>query len=166
MIPVQFHTLKPVIQNRIRVATLTSGSKFGEYQLGNEHMMERMNNFVRNIDNPEIERIYQSQLANEYPDLAIGANRMETYQSDFNLKDTNRLHMGIEERYRKKKIPISEYRKISDPVTRLHRAMSRGVERQLVDAINTYDNEVINQKSIRPNIDGTQSFNTTQRRSN
>lgn len=150
MLPFKIHTVSPYVKDRTRLLVLTSGAKFGGIQLHDEHIMERLDKIVGNMDNSEVHMTHNLIHSLTYPDLSRDRTHFTSYGSDILLKDTFRQHMGIEERYRKFLPNMTDIRNIYEPTSKYHRSMSRGYERALVDFINRVDSEMIDRQTLKP----------------
>jgi hypothetical protein len=151
MLPYKISTISPHINNMSRLYLLSSGAEFGSTELHDEHIMDRLDHFVRNLDNNQVPNIYDKMKTREYPDLdrgkVLGNSQVVT---DILLKDNFRQHSGIEEKYRKKLSPLHSLRNIFDPATKYHRSISRGFERQLIEMINRLDTEKLDRQTLNP----------------
>lgn len=150
MIPHRVHTISPYLRDKTRLLLLTSGSDFGYNMLHDEHLIERLNNIIGNLDNNDVYDKYNSLRNVEMPDLKRHRSGNTDSRSDILLNDTFRQHKEIMTRYRKKLPNMHDIRKISDGATRFHIASSRGYERHLIEFISQLDSEMLDRKSIRP----------------
>ena len=149
MLSLKTHTISPYLRDMTRLALLSSGSSFGLTSLSDEHLMERLNSLMANLDNPELHQEHELLKVVDYPDLDR-ERTSGTVASDVLLKDTFRQHSAINERYRKRLVNLEDVRNIFEPSTKYHRAISRGYERHLVDFIGKLDGEMINRASLKP----------------
>lgn len=150
MLSQKYETISPFIRDKTRLFAL-SGTKFNE-PLNDEWMMIHLNNFVSNLDNPEVYNIHQFMTTREYPDLKRQRVTAHKTPSDILLKDTGRQNRSIEERYRRGLVSSSDIRSIMEPSTKYHIACSRGYERHLVHSLNNLENEHLNRRSIKPDV--------------
>lgn len=150
MLPLKVHTVSPYIRDRTRLLVLTSGSKFGATQLHDEHIIERLDRIMANMDNDSVHQTHRALHNRIYPDLSRERVNDGKIVSDILLKDTFRQHRGIEERYRKFLPNLSDIRNIYEPSTKFHRSLSRGYERELVDFVNRSDAEMIDRNTLKP----------------
>ena len=149
MLPLKSQTISPYLRDRTRLALLSSGSSFGMSSLHDEHLMERLNSLMNNLDNPDMHRQHELLKIVDYPELTR-ARTSDTIASDMLLKDTFRQHSAINERYRKLLVGLEDIRNIYEPSTKYHRAISRGYERHLVDFIGKLDAEMLNRSTLKP----------------
>jgi len=151
MLPLRLQTMSPLILDKTRLLALSSGSTFGELVIHDEHLMAHLNNFVQNLGNESIHQMYGVLRHRDFPELTRHRTQEnERPMSDILLRDTNRQHMGITERYRKFLPSLFDIRKISEPSTKVHISMSRGYERHLIDSFSRLDAEAIDRSNIKP----------------
>jgi len=150
MLPYHLQTIAPIIKANSRLLFLTSGASFGSTDVHDEHLIERMNQFVGNIENQEPKDIYDRIRNVGYPDLNRERVVGEAAPSDIMISDISRQNKSIEERFRKGLTGIGDLRRLTDVATRYHIAMSRGFERHLVNLINNMDSEAFNRQTVRP----------------
>lgn len=152
MLEYKYRVVAPFLVEISRLNALTSGYKFGDVQLSDEHHLEKLEKFVNNLENP-ISYDYLYKIRNrEYPDLKRDKSVGFPTNSDVLLKDTFRHHRAIEEKYRTKLPSVSDIRNISDPYTKILNSSSRGYERWLIGLFNNLDGESFNRQSIKPII--------------
>jgi hypothetical protein len=152
MIPLKYHTLKPIIEPHIRLIASHSGSNFG-LQDNEEHLLQRLNNILESLEHPEPYEHYMRLTNVPFPDLSRERVDMGIPQfSDITLKDTARQNRSMEERFRKNLMTIQDVRKLTDTATRLHYPASRGLERRMLDIITDLDSEALNRSTIKPII--------------
>lgn len=147
MLPLKINSTAPYLRNNLRLTLLQSGSKFGETNLPEEHMYERLNNFVETVNNPEkFDQIfagYESMRTVPYPDLSFTRPPVLNRPSDIMLKDSYRQHRAIEERHRKSLPNSRDIRLINDWHSKEVFAGSRGLEREIVEMIARIDAEFL-----------------------
>jgi hypothetical protein len=147
----KYHTISPYLIDKTRLTALSSATPYGSTTIHDEHIIERMNAFIDNLQRPDVYRRYDLLRTHEPHNLTraktvVSRNTM----SDILLRDTFRQNFALDERYRKGLLRLEDIRRISDPATRFHISCSRGYERHLVNSINSLDGEGINRLSIRP----------------
>lgn len=150
MIPHKIHTISPYLKDKTRLLALNSGSNFGYAQIHDEHLIERLNNFVGNLDN---DKVYQRHIQMRNIDMPnFKRERVDGNNiiADLILTDNFKQHNEIMERYRSELPTMTDLRRISDGATRYHIAISRGYERHLIDFITKLDTEMLDRQSIRP----------------
>lgn len=152
MLPLKIHTVSPYVRDRTRLLVLTSGAKFGNIPYHDEHIIDRLDKVVANMDNDTV-HLTHSRLHNRvYPDLSRERSDNSMIVSDILLKDTFRQHRGMEERYRKFLPNLRDIKMIYEPATKFHHSISRGYERDIVDFIGRADSEMIDRNTLKPSI--------------
>jgi len=152
MIPFKIHTISPYLRDKTRLFALTSGADFGYNVIHDEHLIERLNSFVGNLDNSKVYNQHSRIRNIAQPDFKRGRERTANTISDLILPDNFKQHSEMMERYRGGLPTMTDIRQISDGATRHHIACSRGYERHLVNFITRLDTEMLDRKSIRPLI--------------
>ena len=152
MLPLKVYTVSPYVKDRTRLLVMTSGAKFGAVPLHDEHIVERLDRVVANLDNDTVHQTHHALRMREYPDLSRERVSGNMVVSDILLRDTFRQHHGIAERYRKFLPNMADIRSIYEPSTKFHRTISRGYERDLVDFIGRVDSEMIDRQTLKPVI--------------
>ncbi len=152
MLPLKIQTISPYIRDRTRILALTSGAKFGNVPIHDEYIIERLDKVVANMDNDMVHATHQTMRIRPYPDLSRQRVEGNAVVSDILLRDTFRQHRGIEERYRKFLPNLHDIRLMYEPTTKLHRSLSRGYERELVNFIGRVDGEMIDRNTLKPVI--------------
>lgn len=153
MLDYRYNTLNPYIKDKTRLTALSSGYPYGSLEIDDEHLIKKMDSFVKSLDNPNIYEQYQNLRNRPFPNM----NRQKTkndYQvkSDILINDIFRQNKMIEEMYRKGLCTLGDIRKINDEITRRSISSSRGYEKYLVEFLNNLDAEALNRKSIKPII--------------
>ena len=138
-------------KDKTRILALTSGSNFGATK-SDDHMLERLNAIMGNLDNPDVVERYQNIRNIDFPDSTRERLNDRVTPADLMYNDCFRQHCEISERFRKNLIGIHDLRKIGDGSTRFHISISRGYERYLVDYITRLDSETIDRISLSNNI--------------
>lgn len=151
MLPYKIHTFAPYLKDKTRLMALTSGSAFGYNEIHEEHMIERLNNIIGNLDNESVYQTYYDLRNREMPDLERRVNT-GPISSDMLLYDNFRQHNEIMTRYRKRLPNLHDIRKISEGAMRYHISCSRGYERHLVNFISQLDTEMLDRQNIKPII--------------
>lgn len=149
MLPLQYHTISPYLRDKTRLTALSSGIEYGESQLSDNHIADRLEGILSHIENEEPHQLYSILRTRVYPDLSrerISDNRVA---SDILLPDTFRQHKGINERFHKQLPSIGDIRRLYEPITKYHIAISRGYERHLVDFITDLDSEMISRRMLQ-----------------
>jgi hypothetical protein len=150
MLDYKYSVVSPFLYDISRLNALSSGYKFGDTRLNDEHHLEKLNSFISNLENP-VSYDYLAKIRNrEYPDLKREKSMGHPTNSDLLLKEGFRQHRAIEEKYRTKLPTVVDIRNISDPLTKMWKSGSRGYERFLVDLFNNLDAESFNRRSIKP----------------
>ena len=148
MLPLKFETFAPYLKTKTRFFLLDAMNN----RSGEDSWMSMLNSFVGSTEKPDAYLMYEKMITREYPDLTREKIRGDVPPSDINLKDTFRQHYGIEERFRKKSVPIESIRRIMEPNYKLHLSSSRGYERDILSKMNLLDGELYNRQTIKPLI--------------
>ncbi len=149
MLPLQYQSLKPVLEPYIRLLASHSGSQFG-IRLDEEHLVERLNAIITASESPEPFEHHRALTNVPFPDMDRERTEGPPVYSDITLKDTSRQNGGMEERFRKGLMGIPDVRMMTDTSTRLHYPASRGLERKIIQTIQSLDSEAINRLTIKP----------------
>lgn len=150
MLPLKVHTIAPYIRDRTRLLVMTSGAKFGNVPLHDEHIIERMDKVVANMDNESVHQTHRAIHNREYPDLGRERVVGHNISSDILLRDSFRQHKGMSEKYRKFLPNLQDIRLIYEPASKFHHTISRGYERDLVGFIGKVDAEMIDRNTLKP----------------
>lgn len=149
MLPLNYHVLKPMISVRSRMFALKSGAEYGNLDVNEEHLVDRLDKMIGHLSNERTEQVFQSLFTRPYPNFDDNIVDNGTTNSDIMMRETARQHMAIEERLRKNRSTIPNIRKLNDPATRFHIAGSRGIERELVNLFNNLDGEMYNRRNLK-----------------
>jgi hypothetical protein len=154
MLPRELNFVKPLVKNRMRLIALSSGAVYGEifHPSGDDHLVDRMDKFVGNIDSDDVNDAMDFINSTPYPAFDKERAFRPTVHVDLVLPDKGRDTYHIEERFRSGKSTLCDIRMLNDTATRLHYPVARGLERDLIHHINLLDNEIVNKKNIVPLI--------------
>lgn len=153
MLNLKFQTISPYLMDKTRLTALSSGSNYGNTTIHDEHLLEKMNNFIENLNNEKIDLMLSKMRQRDFPDLSRArVSDNFNLSSDMLLKDTFRQHHGIEEAFRKFLPNMNDIRKISEPSTKYHLSMARGYERHILEMMGRLDAEALDRKVIKPVI--------------
>ena len=157
MLPLQYQCMRTDVLRNARMVALSSGTKFGDIDLHEEHLIEKLNNYIGNLSNDEPHRISNKIRSVDFPLLDREPVKGRSGSSDilFGGRDVFRQDHGIEERFRKGLVGIADLRTLADPATRMHLSGSRGTERDLIRYFNRLDGEAFNRMTVRPMIHPT-----------
>ena len=147
MLPHKIETISPYLRDKSRLFILHKG-----VSSGSEWIMDGLNKFIESVGEEDVWRVHADLHNREYPDLTRDRTIYRTPPSDILLKDVSRQHYGIEERYRKKLVPMESIRQIMEANYKWHWASSRGLERHLLSQFNRMDNELLNRNYIVPEL--------------
>lgn len=150
MLPFHFSTLSPYLRDKTRLFLLHSGENFGIMN-DNDHMLRRLNGYVKATQKTEPYQIHQTHQDREFPQLDREPVN-DRIVTDLILSDHFRHNRSIESRYRTNQPTYYDLVRIFHPTTRYHHSISRGLERHIVSSIDLLDNEVINRMTIEPLI--------------
>jgi len=153
MLENKYLVVSPYLTDINRLNALSSGYNYGSTDFSDDHHLQKLDLFIKNLENPDSYN-HLSRMRNiEYPDLKRRDVRgFKSPMSDLSLKETYRHNMAIEEKYRNGLTSVSDIRKICDPLTKYWRSSSRGYELKLMDLFNNLDSEGLNRRSIKPII--------------
>lgn len=127
--------MRPEILPIAKYAMLTSKNKFGDMSNNPAHILERLNNFVERLNDPDLMDGYRKLYANgnRHPDLFLEDKGFST----------NKLHEYFTDR-----AELHETRKLTDFPTMVHLGSGGKLERYLVKLINRLDDEILIQSNI------------------
>lgn len=154
MLSYKHEVMRPYLTDLTRLALLSRPNhNFGEIRFNDNYVLDHLNHYSERVLDPRLHNVSHSLKHNRnYPDLQRAKIKKSVLSSDILLKDTFRQHSEIESRYRRGLFNLAHIRTISDPSYKYHQAMSRGLERQIVNHINLLDAEMINRKTLQPLI--------------
>lgn len=134
MLPLHLEVMRPNLLPYAKFAMLTSGSKFG-VQDTDDHVLERLNNFVKRIEDPSLMEDYTKLFinGNRHPDLFQEDKSYSTHMMNFAFSDTPEL---------------LESRRHLDVPTGLHLASGGSFERYLTKLMTRLDDESIISSNI------------------
>ena len=141
-----FNYIKPTI----RLNALSSGYNYGSLDISDDHILEKMDSFSKNITESQPFDTYYDLINRPFPTTANRV-RSKPVVSDIMLGDNFRQNRTIEEQFRRS-VTLGDIRKLSDGTTRYWLSNTRGNERWLINYLNELEAEGINRKSIYPLI--------------
>lgn len=147
--PLQYETIRPLLLRNMRMNVLTSNSDFGSLELGDDHLLVKLDNYLKTFNDGDADRRSEQLRSLPMPDLDR-ETLYETAHPDI-LRygyDSMRNYKSMEEKFRKGMVDLAYIRRVADPPTRIHMACCRGAEKILINYFNNIDGEMLNYKSL------------------